>query len=145
VIATRDDTVGYRSTMPVYVDLSWFYSLNLHDRVNLLNNPRQSLISQFVDRIVAQVKAHGIDQAVVDETQWNGSSSWKLDESMRAKLEEDGQKLDRWFESLTPAERNHVILHRSEEGTQTAATKTGVDPRMAHPYLDMRATKLGLP
>jgi hypothetical protein len=132
-------------TMPVYVDLSWFYSLNLHDRVNLLNNPRQSLISQFVERILAQVKAHGINQDVVDETQWSGTSSWKLDESMRAKLEEDRQRLDGWFDALTPAERNHVILHRNEEGTQTAATKTGVDPRMAHPYLDMRATKLGLP
>ncbi|SOX53315.1 hypothetical protein MAAFP003_1985 [Mycobacterium ahvazicum] len=127
------------------VDLSWFYTLNLHDRVNLLNNPRQSLISQFVERILAQVKQHGIEQTVVDETQWSGTSSWKLDDSVRANLEEAGHKLDGWFDSLTPTERNHVILHRSEEGTQTAATKAGVDPRMAHPYLDMKATKLGLP
>ncbi|MEZ0353706.1 hypothetical protein [Mycobacterium sp. pR1184] len=126
-------------------DLSWFYTLNLHDRVNLLNNPRQSLIAAFVERILAQVKQHGIEQAVVDETQWSGTSTWKLDEAVRAKLEEDGHKLDGWFDSLTPTERNHVILHRSEEGTQTAARKAGVDPRMAHPYLEMKATKLGLP
>lgn len=148
-MAARDGTVGYRSTMPEYparaVDLSWFYTLNLHDRVNLLNNPRQSLIAQFVERIRAQVKEHGIQQEVVDETSWSGSSTWKLDESMRAKLEEDGQRLDAWFDALEPTERRHVIAHRRDEGTQAASKATGVDPRMAHPYLDMKATKLGLP
>ncbi|MCV7408786.1 hypothetical protein [Mycobacterium florentinum] len=146
---TRDETVGYRAPMREYpeqpVDLSWFYTLNLHDRVNLLNNPRQSLIAQFVERILAQVKQHGIQQEVVDESQWNGSSTWRLDESMRAKLEEDSQKLDRWFDSLTPEELNHVIAHRRDEGSQAATKASGVDPRMAHPYLDMKATKLGRP
>ena len=135
--------------MPEYpaqaVDLSWFYTLNLHDRVNLLNNPRQSLISQFVERIRAQVKQHGIQQAVVDETVWSGTASWRLDGAMVAKLEEEGQKLDKWFDSLTPAERNHVIAHRPDEGSQAATTASGVDRRMAHPYLDMKATKLGRP
>jgi hypothetical protein len=141
-------TVGYRSTMPdptQAVDLSWFYTLNLDDRVNLLNNPRQSLISQFVQRILAQVRYHEIKQAVIDETLWSGTATWKLDELMMAKLEDDSQKLDRWFDSLTPAERNHVIAHRRDEGTQAASTASDVDPRMAHPYLDMKATKLGRP
>jgi hypothetical protein len=142
-------TVGYRLTMPENptqaVDLSWFCTLNLDDRVNLLNNPRQSLISQFVERILAQVRYHEIKQAVIDETLWSGTATWRLDELMTAKLEEDSQKLDRWFDSLTPAERNHVIAHRRDEGTQAASTASDVDPRMAHPYLDMKATKLGRP
>jgi hypothetical protein len=132
--------------MPIPVDLSWFYSLNLHDRVNLLNNPRQSLISQFVERILAQVKEHGIRQEqVLDETQWSGTSSWKLNASMVAKLEEDRQRLDQWFDPLTPSDRTHVIAHRRDEGTQVAVKATAVDPGMAHPYLDMKATKLGMP
>lgn len=146
MIATRDETVGYRSTMPNPVDLSWFYSLNLHDRVNLLNNPRQSLISAFVERILAQVKQHGMQQQeVVEETQWSGSSTWKLDGSVVAKLEEDRRRLDTWFDALAPTERHHVIAHRRDEDTQAASKATGVDPGMAHPYLDMKATKLGLP
>lgn len=144
-MATRE-TVGYRSIMPIPVDLSWFYTLNLHDRVNLLNNPRQSLISQFVERILAQVNEHGIrQQEVVDETQWSGTSSWKLTASMVAKLEEDRQRLDTWFDSLTSTERTHVIAHRRDEGTQAASKAIGINPGMAHPYLDMKATKLGLP
>lgn len=93
------------------VNLSWFYTLDLNERVALLDDPRQSLSLPFVQRIAAQVEQHGVKQQVIDEVRWSGTPVWTLEQRAAApRLEEIRRELD----VILRRDRDYLIEHHAD-------------------------------
>jgi hypothetical protein len=113
---------------PRPIDLSWFYTLDRKDRVEVLTRTQSPQLGDQLKRTL-----HG--RSPLD------------DEDVVARLDEIRYELDFWWQEdrLTDHLRDDLIEHRADDTyrdlMQFEATAIGVELPMVRTYLELRAAR----